>query len=89
MKSAEETSGMLQIFFFIIGLSVGLLAALIMKNKRSALIGDMIVGVLGSYVGGMIFGAINISRSAQMGSFFAASAGALVFVAVVEGIKKI
>ncbi len=80
---------MLQILLFIIGLSMGLLVGLIMKNKISALTGDMIVGVLGSYVGGMIFGTFSMSRSAPMGSFFAAVAGAVVFVAIVEAMKKI
>ncbi len=80
---------MLQILLLVIGLSVGLLVALIMKNKSSAITGDMIVGVLGAYVGGMIFGTLNISHSLPMGSFFAAAAGALVFVAVTEAMKKI
>ncbi len=80
---------MLQILLLIIGLSVGLLAALIIKNKGSALTGDMIVGVLGSYVGGMAFGTFTISQSAPMGAFFAAAAGAIVFVAVVEAMKKL
>ncbi len=79
---------MLQILLFIIGLSAGSLVALIMKRKGSSLIGDMIVGVLGSYVGGMIFGTLTFSQSAPMGSFFAAAAGALVFVAVTEAMKK-
>ena len=77
-----------QILFFIIGLSVGLLVGLIAKTKRSALAGDMIVGVLGSYVGGTTFGTLNISQSAPLGSFLAAVAGALIFVAVVEAMKK-
>ena len=80
---------MQQILFFVIGLGAGLLAGLIMKTKRSALAGDMIVGVLGSYVGGMIFSTLDIPRSAPMGPFLASVAGALVFVAVAETMKKI
>ncbi len=80
---------MQQILFFVVGLSVGLLGGLIMKNKGSDLVGNLIVGVLGSYVGWMLFGTLTISLSAPMGSFFAAVAGALVFVAVVEAVKKV
>jgi uncharacterized membrane protein YeaQ/YmgE (transglycosylase-associated protein family) len=80
---------MQQIWFFIIGLSAGLMVGLIMKRKRSALTGDMIVGVLGAYIGGMIYGTLTLFQSAPLGSFMAAAAGALVFVAVVEAMKKI
>jgi uncharacterized membrane protein YeaQ/YmgE (transglycosylase-associated protein family) len=80
---------MQQIWLFIIGLIAGLLLGLIVKTKRSALAGDMIVGVLGSYIGGMIFGTLNPSQSTQPGAFLAAVVGALVFVAVVETMKKI
>jgi uncharacterized membrane protein YeaQ/YmgE (transglycosylase-associated protein family) len=80
---------MQQIWFLIIGLTAGLLAGLIMKGNRSSLVGDMIVGVVGSYIGGMIFGTLSIYHDAPSGSFVAAIAGALVFVAVSEAMKKI
>ncbi len=79
---------MLQILLLIIGLSVGLLAGLIRKGNKSAVVGDMIVGVLGSFVGGTIFGTFSVSQSFPAGSFMAAVAAALIFVAVAETAKK-
>jgi uncharacterized membrane protein YeaQ/YmgE (transglycosylase-associated protein family) len=60
-----------------------------MKGNRSSLAGNMIVGVIGSYIGGMIFGTFTLSGDVPSGSFVAAAAGALVFIAVAEAMKKI
>jgi uncharacterized membrane protein YeaQ/YmgE (transglycosylase-associated protein family) len=79
---------MQQIWFLIIGLIAGLLTGLLMKGNRSALAGNMIVGVLGAFIGGMIFGALSVSPG-MLGSYIAAAVGAVVFLAVVEVMKKI
>ena len=79
---------MFQIWLFIVGLSVGLLAGLIQKGNTSAVVGDMIVGVLGSFIGGMIFGTLSLSQNFQAGSFIAAVVAALIFVAVAEVTKN-
>lgn len=79
---------MLQIWLFFVGLGVGLLAGLIRKGNTSAVVGDMVVGALGSFVGGMIFGTLSLAQDFPSGSFIAAVAAALIFVTVAETTKN-
>ena len=79
---------MFQVWLFIVGLGVGLMVGLIRKGNTSAVVGDMIVGVLGSFVGGMIFGTLSLSQNFPPGAFIAAVTAALVFVAVAEATKN-
>jgi uncharacterized membrane protein YeaQ/YmgE (transglycosylase-associated protein family) len=77
------------IWFLIIGMIAGILTGLIMKARVSGVVGDMVVGVLGAYIGGMLFGTISLSPDRLPGSFIAAAAGAVVLLAVVEVMKKL
>ncbi len=43
------------IYFLLIGLIAGWLAGLIMKGSGLGLIGNIVVGIIGSFIGGYIF----------------------------------
>ena len=49
------------ILFLLIGLVAGWLAGKIMKGKGFGLVGNLIVGVVGAFIGGFIFNALNIA----------------------------
>ena len=72
----------------LIGIVAGWLAGKIMKGKGFGLLGDLIVGVIGSFIGGWLFGLLHISVGAGLlGLFITALAGALVLLFILRLIK--
>lgn len=76
------------IIFLVIGAIAGWLAGLIMKGGGFGLIGDIIVGVIGSFIGGWLFGALGISTGGLIGSIIAAVVGAIILIAIIRLIKR-
>ena len=74
--------------FLIIGLIAGWLAETIMKGKGAGLIINLIVGVVGAYVGGFLFGLLGLSMHGMIGSFVTAVIGAVVLLFLVRVIKR-
>jgi len=73
--------------FLIIGGVIGLLAGLIVRGRGFGIIGDVIVGVVGSLVGGyswqLLFPGQTLGR---FGSFFVSLVCAVVLVALLKAI---
>ena len=49
------------IIFILIGLVAGWLAGKIMKGKGFGLIGDIIIGIIGAFIGGFLFSLLGIT----------------------------
>lgn len=77
------------ILFLIIGLVAGWLAGRIMKGKGYSLIGDLVVGVVGSFLGGWVFGQLGISAPGILGSLITALVGALILLFLIRLVKKL
>jgi uncharacterized membrane protein YeaQ/YmgE (transglycosylase-associated protein family) len=72
----------------LIGIVAGWMAGKLMKGKGFGLIGDLIIGVAGSFLGAWLFGLLHISiESGLVGSFVTALVGALVLLYVLRLIK--
>jgi uncharacterized membrane protein YeaQ/YmgE (transglycosylase-associated protein family) len=76
------------IWFLIIGLVAGWLAGQIMKGKGFGLVGNLIVGVIGSFIGGFLFRLIGLSAGGLIGNLIVALVGAIVLLWIVGLIKK-
>ncbi len=76
------------LFFLLVGLVAGWLAGQIMKGRGFGLVGNLIVGVIGAFVGGFIFDALGIAAYGLIGSLIAALVGALVLLWIVGLVKK-
>jgi uncharacterized membrane protein YeaQ/YmgE (transglycosylase-associated protein family) len=71
------------IIWIIIGGLAGWLAGIIMKNK-SGLLMNIVVGIVGAFVGGWLFGVLGIMpHSGFAGSLITATVGAVVLLFVV------
>jgi uncharacterized membrane protein YeaQ/YmgE (transglycosylase-associated protein family) len=77
------------ILFLVIGLVAGWLAGQVLKGKGFGLIGDLIVGVIGAFLGGWLFSLLKISIGGILGSLITAFVGAVVFLYVIRIIKKV
>ena len=67
------------IYFIVIGLVAGFLAAQIMGSK-SDLLTNLIVGVVGAVVGGFLAGLIGIAAYGLIGQLIVATIGAVVLI---------
>jgi uncharacterized membrane protein YeaQ/YmgE (transglycosylase-associated protein family) len=68
------------VWFLLIGLAAGWLAGLLMRGRDLGLVNDLIVGVLGAFLGGILFWLIGLSATGLIGSLIMATVGAVVFL---------
>lgn len=76
------------ITFLVIGIVAGWLAGKIMKGSGFGLMGDLIVGVIGAFVGSWLFGLLGIAAWGFLGTLVTATVGALALLYVLRLIKK-
>ena len=77
------------ILFLVIGLIAGWAAGQVLKGRGFGLIGDLIVGVIGAFLGGWLFSLLNISAGGILGSLITAFVGAVVFLYLIRIIKRV
>ena len=72
------------IAWLVVGLIAGFLASLVMKtNKKQGLIMDIVVGVIGAFVGGFLLNLLGFDAGVtgiNLGSIATAFVGAVVFL---------
>ncbi|RLT38971.1 MAG: GlsB/YeaQ/YmgE family stress response membrane protein [Chloroflexi bacterium] len=76
------------LLFLVIGLVAGWLAGRIMKGGGYGMWGDLIVGVVGAFIGGWVFGLLGIEAGGIIGSLVTAVVGAVILLWVLRMIKK-
>jgi uncharacterized membrane protein YeaQ/YmgE (transglycosylase-associated protein family) len=75
------------VIFLVIGALAGFVAGHIWKGRGVGLVGDLIVGVIGSFIGVWLFGQFNISSAGIFGLLIAAVVGALILLYLIRLIK--
>lgn len=76
------------IIFLVIGALAGWLAGVIMKGGGFGIIGNIVVGILGSFLGGWLLPRVGLSFGGEFGGFVTAVIGAVILLFVVGLIKK-
>ena len=76
------------LYFLLIGLVAGWLAGKVMKGSGYGLIGDLIIGVVGAFLGGWIFGLLHIAAGGLLGLLVTAFVGAVVLVWLLRMLKR-
>jgi uncharacterized membrane protein YeaQ/YmgE (transglycosylase-associated protein family) len=76
------------LLFLVIGVLAGFLAGKIMKGGGYGLVGDLIVGVIGSFIGVWVFGLFGIEAGGILGLLVASVIGALLLLYVIRLAKK-
>lgn len=75
-------------WFLLIGLAAGFLAGKIWKGSGFGLVGDLVIGVIGAFLGGWVLGLLGISFGGTVGLLVTAVIGALLLLWIVRLIKK-
>jgi uncharacterized membrane protein YeaQ/YmgE (transglycosylase-associated protein family) len=75
--------------WIIVGLIAGVLASLVMGGTGYGLIGDIIIGIVGAFVGGWLFSRLGVSSpfAGLAGVIFTAFIGAVVLLFVIRLIR--
>lgn len=80
--------------WIIIGGLAGWVASMVMKtNKSQGLIADIVVGIIGAFIGGWVLGLAGISFGGtisgfNLGSFVTAFVGAVIFLGLLRVIRR-
>lgn len=72
----------------VIGLIAGWLAGQITKGRGLGLVGNLVVGIIGAFIGTFLFGLLGFGVIGMLGSLIAATCGAVVLLLVVNFIGK-
>ena len=77
------------LYFLLIGLVAGWLAGLLVKGGGFGIVGDMVMGVLGAFLGGFLFNSLGLSAGGGMlGSIIVATIGAIVLILLLRLIRR-
>ena len=72
----------------LLGAIAGWLAGQIMKGSGFGLIINIIIGIVGSMIGGWVFSLLGLSSYGFIGSLVTATVGAIILLFIVGKIKK-
>ena len=76
------------LIFLLIGALAGWAAGLVMKGRGLGVLGNIIVGVIGAFLGGWLLPMLGVSFGGNIGLFITAFIGAVVLLALVGLIKR-
>ena len=78
------------VWFLIVGMIAGWLASMLVKGGGYGLLGDMVVGVLGAFLGGFLFGTLGFAvDGGLLGSILVATVGAVILITLLRVIKRV
>lgn len=69
----------------LIGGLAGAISGRVMRGKGFGCIGNIVVGVIGSYIGGFVLPIVGISTHGSLGSLIGATVGAILLLALLGG----
>ena len=77
------------IWWIIVGGIAGMLAGLVMKGGGYGVVVDIILGILGAFVGGWVFGLLGIGAGGGIiGSIVVAFVGACILIGISRALKR-
>jgi uncharacterized membrane protein YeaQ/YmgE (transglycosylase-associated protein family) len=76
------------IAFLACGAVAGWLAGILMKGGGFGLLGNIVIGVIGAFVGGFVFRLLGITAGGLLGSIVTATVGAALLLFIIGLLKK-
>lgn len=74
---------MFWLWYILIGLAAGWIGSLIVKGSGSGLLLNLVIGVIGSVLGGWLFGLLGFGATSMLGGLIMAVVGAVVLLLVI------
>ena len=76
------------IAYLIIGALAGWLAGNFMKGSGSGLLMNIIIGIIGAFIGGFVLGLLGIDFGGFIGTLVTATLGAVILLFILSKVKK-
>lgn len=85
----EYWSGMSLLWIIVIGILAGFLAGKIMRGKGFGVLIDLLIGIVGSFIGSWVFGMLAVFPGfGLIGQLIVSLVGALILLFLIRLIKK-
>jgi uncharacterized membrane protein YeaQ/YmgE (transglycosylase-associated protein family) len=72
----------------LIGLIAGWLAGKVMRGRGYGLVVDILVGIIGSFLGGVVFGILGLYAGSLIGRIIVAFVGAVILIWIVRKLGR-
>lgn len=76
------------LIWLVIGAVAGWLAGQIVKGGGFGIVGDIIVGIVGSVIGGWLFGSYMVGTNGILGAIIGATIGAVILLFIIRLLKR-
>ena len=76
------------LWWLVIGLIAGFLASRVMRGGGYGLLGDIVVGIIGAFIGGWLAGLLGLGANGLIGSIIIAFIGACILIALLHAIPS-
>ncbi|MFY2764020.1 GlsB/YeaQ/YmgE family stress response membrane protein [Arenimonas sp. MALMAid1274] len=76
------------LIFLLIGALAGWLAGVVVKGRGLGVLGNIVVGVIGAFLGGWLLPQLGVSFGGTVGLFLTAFIGAVILLAIILLIKR-
>jgi uncharacterized membrane protein YeaQ/YmgE (transglycosylase-associated protein family) len=77
------------LWFLLVGLIAGWLAGTLVKGGGFGILGNIVIGIIGAFLGGFLFNLLGLSSNGGLlGSIIVATIGAIVLLIIVRALKK-
>jgi uncharacterized membrane protein YeaQ/YmgE (transglycosylase-associated protein family) len=74
--------------FLIVGLIAGWIADMLVKGSNFGLVGDLVVGVIGAFIGGFLFSLVGVDAYGLLGNIIMAIIGAVVLLLLLNAFNR-
>ena len=75
------------VWWLVVGLIVGLLASFIMRGGYG-IVGDIIIGIVGAFLGGFLASLVGIGAGGLLGTIIIAVIGACILIAILRAVSR-
>jgi uncharacterized membrane protein YeaQ/YmgE (transglycosylase-associated protein family) len=76
------------LWWLIVGLIAGFLASRVMRGGGYGLIGDIVVGLIGAFIGGWLAGFLGLGSFGLIGTIVVAFIGACILLAILHAVSR-
>jgi uncharacterized membrane protein YeaQ/YmgE (transglycosylase-associated protein family) len=88
-RGADKMSAETLLIWLLIGAVAGWLAGLIVKGGGYGLIGNIVIGIIGSFIGGWLFGVLGIVTGGGIfGAIIGATVGAVSLLLIISLLRR-
>jgi uncharacterized membrane protein YeaQ/YmgE (transglycosylase-associated protein family) len=76
------------LWWLLVGLIAGFLASRVMRGGGYGLIGDIVVGLIGAFLGGWLAGLLGLGSFGLIGTIVVAFIGACILLAILHAVSR-